>query len=107
MQEINILQNSKAAKFCRQNHMNMHVLAFSENNQSFYSIADFFRSFYNVKRAKRSTSRGKIRFLAPDRSKMIHFKIGDPKSWNGGPGKWWKITQILKHAYGTAENHLK
>ena len=28
---------------------------------------------------------GKIqRFVAPDRSKMIHFKIGDPKSRNGG-----------------------
>ena len=52
-----------------------------------------FVSFYNVKRAKRSTSRGKIqRFVAPDRSKMIHFKIGDPKSRNGGTEEWWKIT---------------
>ena len=45
MQEINILQNSKPAKFCRQNHMNMHVLASSENNQSFYSIPEFFVRF--------------------------------------------------------------
>ena len=45
-QEINLLQNSrKPAKFCLQNHMNIHVLASSENNQSFYSIADFFVLF--------------------------------------------------------------
>ena len=49
MQEINILQNSKPAKFCRQNHMHMHVLAFSENNQSFYSIADFFVRFTTLR----------------------------------------------------------
>ena len=41
MQEINILQNSKPVKFCRQNHMNMHVLAFSENNQSFIPLLIF------------------------------------------------------------------
>ena len=35
----NIVQTSKLAKFCHQNCMN--VLAYSENNQSFYSIADF------------------------------------------------------------------
>ena len=46
LQEINLLQNnSKPAKFCLQNHMNIHVLASSENNQSFYSIADFFVRF--------------------------------------------------------------
>ena len=46
LQEINLLQNSrKPAKFYLQNHMNIHVLAFSENNQSFYSIADFFVRF--------------------------------------------------------------
>ena len=38
LQEKNILQ--KTAKFCQQNHMN--ILASLENNQSFYSIADFF-----------------------------------------------------------------
>ena len=31
---------AKTAKFCKQNHMN--ILASLENNQSFYSIADFF-----------------------------------------------------------------
>ena len=50
----------------------MNILASLENNLSFYSIADFFRSFYNVKRAKSFTSRGKIqRFVAPDLGKMI------------------------------------
>ena len=43
LQEINILQNSKPAKFCQQNHTN--ILASSENNQCFYSIADFFVCF--------------------------------------------------------------
>ena len=37
----------KTAKFCQQNHMN--IVTSLENNQSFYSIADVFRSFYNVK----------------------------------------------------------
>ena len=41
MQEIIILQNSKPAKFCRQNHMNIRVLASSYNNQFFYPIAVF------------------------------------------------------------------
>ena len=31
---------AKTAKFCQQNHMN--ILASLKNNQSFYSIADFF-----------------------------------------------------------------
>ena len=31
---------AKTAKFCQQNHMN--ILASLENNQYFYSIADFF-----------------------------------------------------------------
>ena len=39
LQENNILQTTKLAKFCQQNCMN--VLASSENNQSLYSIADF------------------------------------------------------------------
>ena len=39
LQENNILQTSKLAKFCQQNCMN--VLASSENNQSLCSIADF------------------------------------------------------------------
>ena len=39
LQENNILQASKLAKFCQQNCMT--VLASSENNQSLYSIADF------------------------------------------------------------------
>ena len=39
LEENNILQNSKLGKFCQQNCMN--ILAFSENNQSFYSNADF------------------------------------------------------------------
>ena len=40
LQENKILQDSKPAKFCQQNHMN--ILTSSQNNQSFYSIADFF-----------------------------------------------------------------
>ena len=56
----------KTAKFCQQNHMN--ILASLENNQSFYSIADFFVRFTTL----RFTSRVKIqRFFAPDQSKMI------------------------------------
>ena len=70
LQENKILHDSNSAKFCQQNHMN--ILASSENNQSFYSIVDFCRLFYNVKRTKRFTSRGKVqRFVAPDRSKMV------------------------------------
>ena len=37
LQEKNILQKQQ---FCQQNHMN--ILASLENNQSFYSIAEFF-----------------------------------------------------------------
>ena len=56
----------KTAKFCQQNHMN--ILASLENNQSFYSIADFFVRFTTLS----FTSTGKIRrFFAPDQSKMI------------------------------------
>ena len=47
LQENKILHDSNPAKFCQQNHMN--ILASSENNQSFYSIVDFCRLFYNVK----------------------------------------------------------
>ena len=43
LQENKILQDSKPAKFCQQNHMN--ILTSSQNNQSFYSIADFFVPF--------------------------------------------------------------
>ena len=76
LQEINILEDNKPAKFCQQNYMDM--LTSSENNQSFYSIADFFLSFYNVKWAKRFISRGNIqRFVAPDRSKMISLQDSD------------------------------
>ena len=46
LQEINILEDNKPAQFCQQNYMDM--LTSSENNQSFYSIADFFFAFYNV-----------------------------------------------------------
>ena len=56
----------KTAKFCQQNHMN--ILASLVNNQSFYSIADFFARFTTLN----FTSRGKIqRFIASDQSKMI------------------------------------
>ena len=43
LQENNILQNSKLAKFCQQNCTN--ILASLVNNQSFHSIADFFVRF--------------------------------------------------------------
>ena len=103
LQEINIslLQNGKPAKFCRQNHLNIHVLASSENNQPFYSIAVFFVCFTTL---SEQNVPGKIqRFVAPDRSKMIHFKIGDPKSWNGGTAERrnsGKSPQIPKHGTG-------
>ena len=100
LQEINIslLQNGKPAKFCRQNHMNIHVLASSENNQSFYSIVDFFVCFTTL--SERNVP-GKIqRFVAPDRSEMIHFKIGDPESRNGGTVERWKITPNPKRRNG-------
>ena len=76
LQENKIVHDSNPAKFCQQNHMNM--LASSENNQSFYSIVDFCRLFYNVKWTKRFTSRGKVqRFVAPDRSKMVSLQDSD------------------------------
>ena len=80
LQENKILHDtdSNPAKFCQQDHMN--ILASSENNQSFYSIVDFCRLFYNVKWTKRFTSRGKVqRFVAPDRirSKMVSLQVSD------------------------------
>ena len=101
MKEINILQNSKPAKFCRQNHMNIRVLASSGNNQSFYSIADFFVRFTTLSERNVPLQEEKIqRFVAPDRSKMIHFKIGNSKSRNGGTAEWWKITPNPKRRNG-------
>ena len=48
---VSILQEkkylAKTAKFCQQNHMN--ILASLENNQSFYSIADFFISSRRIR----------------------------------------------------------
>ena len=74
LQENKILHDP--AKFCQQDHMN--ILASSENNQSFYSIVDFCRLFYNVKWMKRFTSGGKVqRFVAPDRSKMVSLQDSD------------------------------
>ena len=59
----------------------MNILASSENNQSFYSIVDFSRLFYNVKSTKRFTSRGNVqRFVAPDRSKMVSLQDCDSDS---------------------------
>ena len=46
----------------------MNVLACLDNNESFYSIADFFVRFTRLS----FTSRGKIqRFIAPDQSNII------------------------------------
>ena len=45
LQEINIslrlLQNSNPANFCPQNHMDIHALASSKNNQSFIPLLIF------------------------------------------------------------------
>ena len=103
LQEINLLQNSrKPAKFCLQNHMNIHVLASSENNQSFYSIADFFVRFtalsernVSLQEEKSDVSLRRIGVKCfTSRSETL--KAGTVEGRNGG-----KSLQILKP--GTSE----
>ena len=102
-QEINLLQNSrKPAKFCLQNHTNIHVLASSENNQSFYSIADFFVHFTALSKQNVSLQEEKsdvsLRRIGVKgfTSRSATLKAGTVERWNGG-----KSLQILKH--GMAE----
>ena len=74
MQENNILQNNKPAKFCQQNHMN--ILASSEKNQSFYSIADFFVRFTTLSERNVSLQEEKSNVSSCRIGvKWFHFKI--------------------------------
>ena len=96
-----VLQNSKAAKFCLQNHINIHVLTSSENDQSFYSIAIFFVRFTTL--SKRNPPLHEEKSNVSSRCigvKTIRLKIGDPKSRNGGTAEWWKITPNPKRRNG-------
>ena len=54
----------------------MKILASLENNQSFYSIADFFVRFTTLSERNVSLQEEKIqRFVAPGQRKMISVKI--------------------------------
>ena len=67
MQENKILHDSKPAKFCQQNHMN--ILTSSHNKQFFYSIADFFVPFTTLSEQNVS--------LQKEKSNVSSRRIGD------------------------------
>ena len=66
--QISCHMSGKPAKCCRQSHMN--ILGSSENNQSFYSIADLFVRFTTLGERNVLLQEEKSN-VAPDRSKMI------------------------------------